>query len=222
MSEEIFKNKAPDFALLRKFGFVPEKENYVYCRKIMCGQFRLTVSVSAGGKVRTKLTDTDTEDEYILHKVAAAAGEFVGRVREEYNVVLREIADTCFKPEIYHNPVICAVIKNIKEKYGDEQEFLWRKFPEDSIFRRKDNGRWYVLFLTIARDKIDLEGKDKIEILDVRATPENLKQLVDGKNYFSGYHMNKKHWLTIVPASEPSLSEILRLVAESYRLAGLK
>ena len=31
------------------------------------------------------------------------------------------------------------IIKYVRESYGDELEFLWKKFPDNAVWRRKDN-----------------------------------------------------------------------------------
>ena len=37
---------------------------------------------------------------------------------------------------------------------------------------------------------------------------------------YPGWHMNKKHWYTVVPDGALPLDELCRRVDESYRLAG--
>lgn len=221
MVEDIFKNKFPNWEKLCEFGFVKEKRSDVYecSRTILNGQFVLTVEISLNGLVKTKLIDVDTSEEYVLHRVAAATGAYVGAVRAEYNGVLQKIADNCFENRVYHHEVTLATIRYIGEKYGDKQEFLWQKFPEDSVFRRKGSDKWYALFLIVARNKIGLEGDEKIEILDVRVKTEDLEKIIDNKKFFPAYHMNKKSWLTVCLDGSVAEERIFSLIDESYRLA---
>ena len=85
--------------------------------------------------------------------------------------------------------------------------------------RRKDNQKWYAVILTISRQKLGLNGNDKIEVMDLRGLPEEIAGLTDGQKYFPGYHMNKKHWYTLCLDGSVGLEEIYRRVDESYLLA---
>ncbi len=61
-----------------------------------------------------------------------------------------------------------------------------------------------------------------VEILDLRAAAEKRPSVIDGKRFFAGYHMNKKHWVTaLLDGSVPS-EELYRLIDESYLLAAKK
>ena len=43
--------------------------------------------------------------------------------------------------------------------------------------------------------------------------------MIDKKRYFPGWHMNKKHWYTIILDGSVSTEEICSRIDESYRLA---
>lgn len=58
-----------------------------------------------------------------------------------------------------------------------------------------------------------------MEIVDLRGDPELLKRIVDNKRYFPGWHMNKKHWYTIVLDGSVPLEQICRNLDQSYFLA---
>lgn len=64
-----------------------------------------------------------------------------------------------------------------------------------------------------------LGGEELVEIVDLRAKPEDVDALVDGKSYFPGYHMNKKHWFTILLDDSASMEGTFRRIDESFALA---
>ncbi len=49
--------------------------------------------------------------------------------------------------------------------------------------------------------------------------PEDIDALVDGKKYLPGYHMNKRHWVTICLDGSTCQEEIFCRIAESFALA---
>lgn len=219
MFASIFDRKVPDLDKLLAFGFVLRSNKYVYSCKIVDGQFELQVEVLADGTVITKVIDVDMAEEYVLHKTLGAEGGFIGKVRTECNQILQQIAENCFYPKVFKSVYAEQIIQYVKQKYHDEFEFLWNKFPDNAIVRRQDNKKWYAAILTVAKNKLGLVGDEKIEVIDLRYSSAEIDKLVDGEKYFYGYHMNKKHWITICLDGRVSLDEILRRVDDSYVLA---
>lgn len=219
MLSSIFKNKIANFEKLSAFGFVERNGVYTYAVDIVDKQFKLTINISADGKVETKLTDIDSDDEYILHLTTNAEGAFVGKVRTDYQNVLQDIADKCFDNNVFKSEYAHKIIGYMKEKYQDELEFLWPSSPNNAICRRKDNKKWYAAVLTVAENKLGLKGEREIEIIDLRTNPATIEADIDGAKIFSGYHMNKKHWITICLDGSVSAEEIYERIDASYILA---
>ena len=220
MLTDFFKFKAPNFEKLRLYGFSEEGGECVFRTEVADGQFVMTVRVQKDGTVKTELLDTLTEEPYTLHLVESAEGEFVGRVRAGYETVLQNIAEKCFDTEIFKSAVTKKLIARVREKYGDEPEYLWEKFPDNAIWRRKDNGKWYGAVLTVARKKLGIAGEGNVEILDVRADPAEIELLVDNVKVFRGWHMNKKHWIALPLDGCVGLEEIENFLEESWHIAG--
>lgn len=215
----IFKNKTADFEKLGKYGFEKTEDSFVYSTEIVDNQFRMTVKIAENGEIETELFDLEAEEVYTLHIVAEASGEFVGKVRSEYEKVLNGIAENCFETNIFRGNCTRKVIEYAREKYGDELEFLWERYPDAAVLRRKDNKKWYALFMTIPKNKLGLDGGELVEIIDLRFNTDELAKKVDGERYFFGYHMNKKHWITILLDGSVSIEEILSFLDESYKFA---
>ena len=111
------------------------------------------------------------------------------------------------------------IIDYIRAKYGDELEFLWQKFPDNAVWRRKDNKKWYGALLIIPKSKLDAHSNEMVEIIDLRIKPEQVKATIDNKKYFAGWHMNKNNWFTIILDDSVPTSEICQRIGESYKLA---
>lgn len=215
----IFKDKTVNLEKLINYGFEKVEGEYVYSTGIFDSQFRLTVKIAQSGEVQTQLFDLAAEEIYTLHLVSEAKGEFVGRVRAEYQKVLQEIAEKCFDSSIFGGECSKKVIEYARAKYGDELEFLWERYPDAAVLRRKDNQKWYALFMTIPKAKLGLDSGEPAEIIDVRFDVDELPKKVDGIKYFLGYHMNKKHWVTMLLDGSVPIEEILNYLDNSYNLA---
>lgn len=219
MANFSFKNKTPDFSKLSAYGFVYQEGSYIYTTGIVENQFKMIVSIEPGKDVKTKVLDNDLGDEYILHLTPDAVGSFVGKVRSEYNNVLQDIADKCFISDVFKSEQSRQVIAYLSEKYRNKPEFLWEKFPENAIFRRTDTNKWFAALLTLPKRKLGINSDEIIEILDLRINPEQIACTVDNQKYFPGYHMNKKHWITICLDGTVAMDEIFQRIDDSYLLA---
>lgn len=217
--DALYKKRRVKIGQLLSFGFSESGDGYAYSAGLLDGQFEMTVVVTKEGEVSAEVTDSSSKERYLLHRVAGATGLFVGKVREEYRSVLVAIADACFEPDVFKGEGVRQVIRYVGEKYGDEPQFLWKRFPGNAIFRRQDNAKWYAALLTLQRGKLGLDGEGAVEIIDLRAKPEDVDALVDGKSYFPGFHMNKKHWFTLLLDDSVPMAEICRRIDESFALA---
>lgn len=215
---DAFKYKSPNFKKLAAYGFSPKGGTYSYATKIYDCQFELRIDISADRKVKTELIDLSTDEPYTLHLVEGAGGAFVGAVRAEYERALTAVADACFEKDIFKGDCAHAVIDYVRETYGDEPEYLWRTFPSNAIWRRKDNAKWYGVILLLSKRKLGLNSDEVIPVIDLRGDPEALPALIDGRKYFPGYHMNKKHWFTVCLDGSVPPEEIYGLIDESYAL----
>ena len=221
MEKEI-KFKTPDFDKLVGYGFTKKEDKYIISKEIINGDFVLTVEITSKGEISTSVVDSVSSEEYVLYKLDSAEGGFVGAVREAVNEVLNDIVSECFVTEIFKQPMTKLLINYIIEKYGDRPEYLWEKFPDNAVFRRKDNEKWYAAVLTASGDKVGLSGDKKIELIDLRIEPDKLDALVDNINYFRGYHMNKRNWLTISLDGSVSFELLKSFTDQSYLLAKSK
>ncbi|MDE6372100.1 MAG: MmcQ/YjbR family DNA-binding protein, partial [Clostridia bacterium] len=207
---EIFKKKVIDFDKLSQYGFVLNKEKFEYQTEILDKQMTLFISIDKKGAINTHVVDLETQEQYTLFLAEDAVGSFVGSVRQEYERVLRDIADKCCVTQVFKSKISQDVIEYVRTKYGDELEFLWKKFDDNAIWRRKDNGKWYGLILIVPKIKIGLDSQEKVEIIDLRVSPQEVESLIDNKRYFPAYHMNKKSWTTLCLAGSMEPEEIYR------------
>lgn len=71
-------------------------------------------------------------------------------------------------------------------------------------------------------EKVGLETDKIEEIIDLRMNPAEADLILSRKNYYPGWHMNKKSWYTIVLNGSVPDEELKEKIMESYDLAGRK
>lgn len=218
MFENIFKRKKLNRNKLKQYGFKYDGEFYSFQQEIMNSSFTLYITIGENEIPDTKLIEKETNDEYVLYKTNAQ-GTFVGHIRAEIENVLNQIADTCYETAVFKTRQAQMLIEFVRKTYGDELEFLWTKFPDNAIWRRKDNKKWYGAILTVQRKKLGLDSDEVVEIIDLRLQPELMQELISIKNYYPGWHMNKKSWYTMILDDSIPDKELCQRVLESYELA---
>ncbi len=217
--DTLFKKRKIRFEQLLSFGFSKRGDAYVYTAGLAGGQFEMTVKISKDGKMLTEVVDGASREGYVLHRVPGVQGAFVGAVREEYEAVLAAVAKACTEPDVFKSEEARRIIAYVREKYRSELEFLWKRFSDNAILRRQDTAKWYAALLILPKIKLGLNEPGLVEIIDLRSKPENIVALVDGKKYFPGYHMNKKHWFAICLDGSVPVEEIFARIDESFTLA---
>lgn len=217
--KSIFQRKSVVPQKLLAYGFAENNDTYSYNTVLPNSGFKITVEVTRQGEVSAVIIDPAFNEPYTLHLVDDAAGSFVGGIRLEYEQILREIADKCFEPDVFKSRQTKKLIDYVRHKYGDEPEYLWKKFPNNAVWRRKDTGKWYGILLTVSTDKLGVVPGEMAEIIDLRIQTENMKMLIDKKVYFPGWHMNKRTWYTMILDGSVSFDELCQRIDESYKLA---
>lgn len=213
------KNKKVNEEKLLSFGFEKQNDSYIYMVDLMNHQMKMIVTISKDLNLFTAVIDNSSNEEYVLHLIPNAVGSYVGQIRSEYEEVLDNIIKNCFEPDVFKSIQALNIIGYIRDKYGDELEFLWEKFPHNAIWRRKDNKKWYAALLTVSKRKLGVDSNEIIEIIDLRMRTEDIDTIVDDIKYFRGYHMNKKHWITICLDNTVPDKEIQQRIDDSYTLA---
>ena len=70
------KNRKININKLLEYGFIREKEDYIYRTKIHSAQFEMIVEAKDSG-ITSRLIDLENKDEYILVDIQDSIGEFV-------------------------------------------------------------------------------------------------------------------------------------------------
>ena len=213
------KNKLIDYEKLLEYGFMKKDELFLYKTKIHNDEFEIRVVVE-NNKITSRLFDLSNEDEYVLVDIKDSFGEFVGKLKEEYENELQNIITKCTIPNIFKSEQAKEIIKYVKEKYNDDLEFLWKKFPnKNAIWRNKTNNKWYGALLVLSERKLEIESDKIVEIIDLRYPKDKIKQVIDNDKIFPGYHMNKESWITIRLNGDMSTKKIFELIDNSHKIS---
>ena len=218
MVQICLKNKKINRQKLIKYGFKKVDNTFIYKTTIADNSFSLSVELSKES-LQTKLVEIETGEIYTLHLVDDAKGEFVGKIRTEYNNKIEDILKSCFDFGVFEWEYSNKIIEYAKNKYGTKEEYLWEKFPRNAVCRRADNKKWYFALLSVKGTKLGLNNNDIVEIINVKVNKESVPDLLKQTNIYPAYHMNKKSWITIILDGSMKINDIYKFIDKSYELA---
>ena len=109
------------------------------------------------------------------------------------------------------------IFEYVQKQYGTLPEYLWSKLPDSAVLRHK-NGKWYAVIMTVEKSKLGLEGRELVDIIDVKCDPDMTNMIIQTYGFLPGYHMNKQHWITILLDGSVSEAKVLDFLDMSYDL----
>lgn len=213
---EIFKRSTVDFKKLKKYGFEKNNNNYTLEKLFFNDDFKAIISINEKGNISGKVIDLQVDEEYLGLRTETT-GEFVNKVRKAYKDILIDIRDHCFEPQYFISDQANRINKYIKNKYNDEPEFLWSKFPGYAIFRNKSNNKWYGIIMNLDLSKLG-GGSGEVEIINIKLSENKIQKLLKKDGFYKAYHMNKTDWISIILNNTLKDDEIITLLNESYNL----
>ena len=109
------------------------------------------------------------------------------------------------------------IISYIKQKYQANPEYTFAKYPNYCAFKNT-KGKWFCLLMDLTVDKLGQQGDNVVDIINVKVNPELNDILKQKKGFYTAYHMNKKHWLSINLHEVDELKLVTDLIDDSYEL----
>ena len=213
IEKELLKKEKIRFDSLEEYGFLKDKDIYIYSKKILKDEFEVKVKVDLDANIESYVIDLDTNEEYLTVKTNSQ-GEFVNKVREAYLDILNDIKDKCFTNKDFITDQANRVSKYIFDKYNSHPCFLWSENHGFGVFKNEKN-KWYGIIMNINISKLT-KGDYEVEVMNLKVSKEELPKLLEKENYYEAYHMNKKHWVSIVLDGKVDDKEIFKLIDESY------
>lgn len=106
----------------------------------------------------------------------------------------------------------------IEETYGADAEHPWANYPNYTVFRHRNNQKWFALMMDISKDKLGLPEKDPIHVLNVKCDPLMIGSLRSEAGIYPAYHMSKTSWITVALDGSVNDEKIKWLLDMSFDL----
>ena len=183
-------------------------------KKELPGVGLYAVFVIAGKSFEVNVFDADTDEEYLPFNVLDNITGFVTGIREQVEDLVQEIKEKC----LLNSNMKLRLMEYCERKFGTEPEAPWEDSPDAYTFKTAKRNKWYALFMTIPYKSLGLVAKGTLDVVNIKLLPEKVLDLIDRVHFYPAYHMNKKHWITIVLDKEVDEPLVQQLLEESYGL----
>ena len=195
------------------YGF-NKNDNYYFFYKSLPNYPFVAHFYLKNNELECSLIDEEFNEEYNLVDVSNLKG-YSKLVNLEYESIINDIILKC---SIKYKTQLERIIDYVCHNYNDNLEHLWDKNPANAIIRRKDNKKWYCLFMKVEAKRLKINKETVLDVIDLRGNEDTINS-IDNKIIFPGYHMNKKHWFTLILDERMSDESIINLINKSYLLA---
>ncbi len=214
----IFKNKTLDTVKLTAYGFHPTQYGFEKSFPIMQGQYSVIILITSDGTADFRVFDSEMGEEYIPAHLFNSTGSFIGEVHKECEAILKGIAENCYYTEYFKWDQTKRILCFIKETYHAEPEFLWSSLPECAALRFPGKKPWFAVAGRIPKEKIGIEEVGLAEVINLKDEPKAVTARINEKKAYPAYHMNKKHWYTVLLNESLTDDEIINLVKTSFEI----
>ena len=113
------------------------------------------------------------------------------------------------------------VILYIEKKYKVKPQFPWAPKAAHIVFRHSNNKKWFALIIGVKGDKLGLETKNIMDVINLKCDTDLSENIRMSKGILPAYHMNKKHWISIV-LDRVADDTVKSLIDLSFELTAVK
>ena len=216
---EIFKAYQFNSKKAKEYGFLEKQGVWTYSSTILQGDFLMKITVE-DSDLTFQIFDQETGELYPQVHMESMRGTFVGTVREACLEVLYDIRKACFEVQEFLCPQTKRIMALVREKYGNQLEYLWEKSPDTAVLRHEDNQKWYAILMRIPWDRLD-KGRDGL-VESVNLKHDQVADLLSLMGIYPAFHMNKRYWISLPLDDTLTDEKVLELFERGWFLTSKK
>lgn len=114
------------------------------------------------------------------------------------------------------------ILKYVSEQYDTSPEYLFLKHPDIAVLRNTRTNKWYGVIMNVEKRKLGINEDGYMNVINLKGNPEFNSIIRSQKHIIAAYHMNKKHWVTVLIDYDFPQSELYEMIDWSYQLTSKK
>lgn len=109
------------------------------------------------------------------------------------------------------------LIEYAKDHLGVSVAHPFARDPDVAVFKHANN-RWFGIIMDVSNEKLKIPTPGTTEVLNVKLDPVLIGILIQNKGYRPAYHMNKKHWVSVLLDGSVPKGMLVEHLMQSYEL----
>ncbi len=209
---------------LNSFGFKKlnqESQPKYECKKsidIDGSIFDVILTFCPDTSLTVQVFDKATGDRYSLFDMPGAHGAFIGKMREQVQAIVDDFRAFCFEEQDLHKKYISYLASH----YDVQPDFPWDDSPDAGV-SRCPNGKWFALMMKIKYKQLGVgSGDEQVWVVNLKHDADDISKVVDRHSIFPAWHMNEKHWITVLLTAVTDFEKLCELTQRSFALVGGK
>ncbi len=163
--------------------------------------------------LKAEVFEYDSGDKYTLVDVKSANGEFVSGLRNKLCTTVQNIVEKCF----ISDDIKSKYVSFLENELGIKGEYPWKNDNSSAVYRCESK-KWFALVTKIKFKNLGFDSDDNVWIVNLKTDTQKISELIDKKSVFPAWHMNKKHWITVVLTAVTDINKLKLLTLRSKEL----
>lgn len=213
----ILKSAKYDETLLLKYGFNKPETADLYSMKkrfsVAGSDFYVIFEISESS-FSGRIFEQESDEVYALAEVPSAVGSFVTEVRRQVQDLAEDIRERCF----VSTDTKKKFMEFVRKHFGVPGDNPFREESPDTMVFRTPEKSWFALVMTVSFKNLGFRSDAPVSVVNLKHRPEHIPEIVDNHRIFNAYHMNKKHWITVILSDNMDFDLLRELTEESYKL----
>jgi len=211
----IFRSAKIKIDSLKAAGFSKNDDSSYFLRRpVSNGDFYADFALSpASQSLVVQLFDSSTGEKYPLFDMPRSQGAFVASLREEVQKLVDKLKSSCFEVHDLKEQYLAWLLS----RFSASPDFPWPDTPDYCVFRGP-NEKWFALVMKVKYRQLGLTGEEEVWVVNMKAPSDKIPEFIDKASVFPAWHMNKKHWITVLLTAATDFEKLCQLTEISYEL----
>ena len=94
----------------------------------------------------------------------------------------------------------------------------FEKYPDTTVYRHPYGKKWFAVVMPVPWRRLGKDIDGHVYIVNVKTSIDVITSFLGDVGFFPAYHMNKKHWISVLVDSYADISQIFDVIDDSYEL----
>ena len=110
------------------------------------------------------------------------------------------------------------ILEYIQTTYKVKTETPWMQYPDHMTFKDVWSDKWFALMMPVEKRKLHIDEEGFVYVINLKNDPELIGMIIQSRGYYPAYHMNKRHWISVLLDGTVPPKQIKERIDESFRI----